>query len=313
MEKEIFCKACNGKIIQNVDTNELTCQICGFVNGISYDEGPESQAYDESTQNRCNCSTNIFTPQSSQGTILKGKITGRLKRKQIWDSSVYKEKNFTKNLNKIQELCNKNIPPYIFNTIKILYKKLTECKHTYGKNKDKYIIIRGKNKKGIIAACVARACEINKYPISTRELAKIFKIKEQKITIGKRKYRRIIENQPDSIIYNNNSIDHITRYAKALDMSEEYIKMGLRMVENCLKLRILSDHNIQSLSAGIINLISMRNNLEIKKRRISEIFSISETTINKITNELLDYEPALIDKELMKHLIKKFDIKNIYK
>ena len=54
-----------------------------------------------------------------------------------------------------------------------MYKNISDCKHAIGKNKDKAIIIRGKNRISVIAACIIFACRKKDKTRSPKEIAEI--------------------------------------------------------------------------------------------------------------------------------------------
>ncbi len=156
------------------------CSSCGVINEELIDSGPEWRQYNNDDSrgegvNRCGCPSNFFFPKSSQGTIIVGSTTSRVKRKQKWNSMVYKERSLNQVFEQISKICSANkIPQIVVDSAKILYKKISDCRHKSGTNAGKQIIIRGENRTSIIAACVYKACEMNKYPKNAKDIAEIF-------------------------------------------------------------------------------------------------------------------------------------------
>lgn len=316
-----ICNGCNHKntLIEDPNSGLLVCSYCGMANEVLLDHGPEWRQYNnddnagEGGVNRCGCPSNFFFPKSSQGTIMVGAGNSRLKRKQKWNSTVYKERSLNKVFEKINNKCSKNhIPKIIIDTAKILYKKLNDCKHKSGENKNKPIIIRGINRKSIIAACVFKACEMNKTPKNIKEIAKIFKLDEKKITRGNKQFEKIIKNADDAFLFDDLTIntpeDYIRFNASKLKLDKSEIEMSVRISQNCCKMKLASDHNPQCVAAGSIVAMAEYNGMEIDKHQLSILFGTSDVTIGKIYNKLSPYLRALVDNEATDYIIKKCKI-----
>ena len=72
-----------------------------------------------------------------------------------WGQMPYKERSLSSVLIDIDSKCKKyNITKAVIDYSKILYRNIREGVHTSGKSKGKNIIIRGINRRKIIAACV---------------------------------------------------------------------------------------------------------------------------------------------------------------
>ena len=167
VDKFSKCTSCNkvGTLIEDCHDGVVVCLNCGMVNNKLVDYGAEWRSYNNDDNrgegmNRCGCPTNFFFPKSSQGTIVVGTRNSRLRRKQTWIGTVYKERSLSQVFNYITKICVKNnISKIIIDTAKTLYQKISNCKYKGGKNDGKQIIIRGDNRKSVIANCVHKACE----------------------------------------------------------------------------------------------------------------------------------------------------------
>lgn len=314
------CKGCNGKntLIEDQSTSVMVCSNCGMINEELFDYGPEWRQYNNDDNrgegiNRCGCPTNFFFSKSSQGTILVGHTNSRIRRKQKWNSMVYKERSLNNVLEYITNICIKNnIPKIIIDTAKILYKKLNDCKHKNGNNIGKQIIIRGENRISIIAACVFRACEMNKQPRSIKQIAEFFNIDEKKITKGNKQYDKIMKNTDDDISLDqfttDSAEDYIRSTSQKLKIKKEEVELAVKIANNCCRMKLASDHNPQSIAAGSILAMIHYLNLNIDKKKIVNLFETSDVTISKIYNKLEPIIDALVDDEITDHLIKKFKI-----
>lgn len=317
------CKGCKEKnsLIEDQHSGVIVCSNCGMINEEILDQGPEWRQYNNDDNrgegvNRCGCPSNYFFPKSSQGTIIAGSSNSRLRRKQRWNGLNYKEKSLNKVFEEISQVCSKNkIPKIIVDTAKILYKKLSDCKHRSGPNAGKQIIIRGENRTSIIAACVFKACEMNKSPRNVKEIAGFFDLDEKKVTKGNKQFEKIMKNAEDNTLMleqfkTNTTEDFIRRYCRPpnLKVSKNDTDLAVRIANNCCRMKLASDHNPQSIAAGSILVMVEQCDLNIEKKQIAKLFGTSDVTIGKIYNKISPYAEALVDDEATEHLIKKFKI-----
>lgn len=320
-KSNMICKGCGtkGSLIEDQHTSVIVCSECGFVNEELLDHGPEWRQYNNEDSRsegvgRCGCPSSFFFPKSSQGTIITGINNIRLKRKQKWNSMVYKERSLNGVFEFIKMVCTKNnITKNIIDTANFLYKKLSDCKYKSGKNIGKQIIIRGENRISIIAACVFKACEMNKTPRSVKEMATFFSLDEKKITKGIKQFDIIMKNSEDNIIsmehFNTDTAeDFIRRHCTKLKISKEDTNIAVRIAQNCSKMKLASDHNPQSVAAGAILVMVHYCQLDIDKKEIAKLFGTSDVTIGKIYNKIAPYATALVDDEATEYLIHKFKI-----
>lgn len=318
-EDDEICKECGEKnsIIED-NTGCMVCSECGTINEQAIDHSPEWRQYNNDDSrgegiNRCAGPTNYFFPKSSQGTIMTGSSFSRLKRKQKWNSMVYKERSLNKVLEYIADVCSKNnIQKIITDTAKIMYKKLNDCKHKDGPNKGKSIIIRGENRNSIIAACLFFACVMNETPRNIKEVAHMFNLDEKRVTRGCKQLYKLMKNCDDTHFFDqldSSTPEHyIRRYCPKMKLSKESTDLAVQIARNCCKLKIASDHNPHSIAAGSIMLMVNYKNIDIDKKQIASLFKTSEVTITKIYNKISPFDVALVDDDATDHLMKKFKI-----
>jgi transcription initiation factor TFIIIB Brf1 subunit/transcription initiation factor TFIIB len=211
----------------------------------------------------------------------------------------FRERSLFIVLEDITTRCQKhNIKKNIIDDAKLMYKKISECQHLKGKNKDKFIIIRGSNRKSLIAACVFYACKLNNNTQSPKEVAKIFDLKITEITKGCKKFLQLIRNY-NSIykLKSSTPVDFIKRYCNILNIHAKDAELAMLIANNIKKLGLASDHTPPSVAAGSILLMSKINNLSLTKKSISKKFSISEVTISKIYKKIEEYNKILVNTE----------------
>lgn len=311
-----YCINCKSeKLIEDQNLCAIVCFDCGMVNTEILDSGIEFPQYNSAENNivnRCGCPSNFFFPKSSQGTIIVGNTTNRLRQRQNWDLMVYRERSLNNVFEFIADVCKKNnIQKIILDSTKILYKKINDCKHKTGKNMGKQIIIRGENRISIIAACFFKACELNKQPKNIKTVAALFSLTEKKVSKGNKQYDKILRNSDDVNFYNFSldiTEDFINTYGRKLKLDKKCIDMAITISHNAYRMKLATDHNPQSVAAGIILTATTYLDLDIKKKKISKVFGTSDITTTKIFNKITPYVDALIDNDATEYIIKKFKI-----
>ena len=146
------CPDCGDRnIIDDQMRGKCVCGNCGREIMEYFDSSIEMSNWDEKNDSdRCAQQTNFFLPQASLGTSIGGG-NSKLKRLHIWSQMPYEERSLYDVLQEIETKCRKeNIPKSVIDNARNLYKKFTEQKNKNGKK----IIIRGDNRKSLIAACV---------------------------------------------------------------------------------------------------------------------------------------------------------------
>jgi transcription initiation factor TFIIB len=298
-EDNTNCKLCNSSelVIDNIKGHSV-CTNCGCINQEYLDENPEfNNDIENNTNSRYGCPTNHFFPQSSLGTKIVSKGYNRMSIIQKQGQMPYKEKSLLEVLEKIQEKCKKyNITQSIIDSAKILYKKISETKHTKGERIGKNIIMRCINRRSIIAACLFYACNMQKDPRSPKEIADIYDLDVKHVNRGCKKFSEIIINT-DNTFFNfksSQSTDFIDRYCKELNISKEHIQSIKDISDNIHKLNLASNHEPPSVAAGCILLYNEHTKqLNISKKEISNIFNISDVTILKTFRKISPFKKII--------------------
>ena len=304
-----ICKLCNSNNIL-FDSNKATyiCEDCGCEISEIFECRPEWTNYEEGNHDtgRCGAATNPFFPKSSTGTIIGGTGCHKLKMLHMWDQVPYKERSLSEVLCNIEQKLKKyKITKSIIDNAKILYKNLSEIKHIDGTNKGKSIIIRGDNRRGLIAACAFYGAKLQESPRSTKEIADIFGLEEKQVTKGCRRFLELLNYEAIYKFYASKACDYITIHAYKLNLFKSHIDLAIKITNNISKLDIASDHQPTSIAAGSIYLVSELKNLGLQKAKISEIFQISEVTITKTHKKILPYKNFLINDVLTDLMVKK--------
>lgn len=303
---KLFCIKCNSNdnIVEENSCGIMVCYNCGNVISTIIDQTIEQKIYNDDTKGtleRCSGITNIFLPQTSLGTTIGGGPMNRLKRLQQWSAMPYKEKSLYNVLKTIQTKCRaNNILKCIEDDAKILYKNISESKHEFGKNKGKLIIIRGINRKSLVAACVFYACKRKGKSRGPKEIATIFEVEYKDLTKGCKIFKKLMKMKYmpyDSQIAKPD--DFIVDYCKKLNMNKTIVDQAITISENIQKLNVATMHTPVSAAIGSILVIMRKNNYPINKNNIAKKFNVSAVTVSKSQKQITEYGDLLLNSDLV--------------
>jgi transcription initiation factor TFIIIB Brf1 subunit/transcription initiation factor TFIIB len=302
------CKSIN--LYTDVTEGIIVCSDCGLKIRDILDRSPDWNSINSSNDHnsRCGCPTNYFFPQSSLGTKVSNGRYSRISILEKWSQMPYKERSRYEVLKYIETKCNKfNVSQPIIDNAKNLFNQLSKITTLSKDNKKKSIIIRGLNRKSIIAACVYNGANLQGKPRTPKEVAEIFGITEKQVTKGNRKFRDIMTKE--KIVKNlkaTQSAEYIDRkeYINLLKLENFQIEIAKKIAKNVKRLDIATDHQPASLAAGSVMLMANILNLNLSKKKISETFKISQVTIIKTFRKIYPYRKVLISNEATEKILK---------
>ena len=307
------CTECKSEnIVFTSNRNSYICNECGIEGIEILDDSPEWTNYDDKkTDGRCSGPTSAFFPKSSLGTTINVPGYSKVKMLRNWGQVPYRERSLAEVLNDMDNKCKKyNITKAVIDNAKILYKNIREIKHESGQNAGKNVIIRGINRKQIIAACFYFGAVLQKIPRSTREVADIFNLDIKQITRGCRKFLEIMKD--NFIVFDikpSYGSDFVDRFGSKIKLSKEAIELSKTISENTTKLDIASDHQATSIAAASILLAVLILKEDISRKSIAEVFGISEVTITKTFKKLIPYQKVVISHIITNKLNYKISLK----
>jgi len=314
LEIKILCKSCGTKLIDDFKSGTQVCRNCGLENSINkLDRSFENNnlSNNNKVSSRYGCPSNFFLPKSSLGTVIGGKRS-RIQRLHQWSSMPYKERSLLQVFKYITDRCRrKGYRKYIIDSAYSLYNNLSQITHKTGKNKGKKMIIRGNNRKSLIAACVFYAAKLQGTPRSPKEIAGIFGLELTEVTKGCRKFIEIMGKDIDRYnIKSSRSADFVERFGKKLKLDRKYVDEAIRIANNIAKLDYASDHQPPSIAASSLLLIININGLNISKDEISKIVDISQVTISKIYTKIEKFAQVITNDESVNRIYRQIqDIK----
>ena len=307
-ENKNKCKnaSCGSENIVTNQNGECICQDCGVVNSELYDEMPEF-VNDLQGTSRYGFPSNYFYPKSALGTKFRTRGYSRISNLQRQGQMPYREKSLLEILTKIQKKCkNYGITQSIIDSAKILYKKVSDCKHTKGKRAGKNRIMRCINLRSMIGACVFYACKLQGEPRSPKEIADIYDLEIKNVNKGCRRFLEFIDLESLNTEFSSSkSSDFIERFASKLNLEEQYIKIAKDISTNIHKLDIATTHEPPSVATGCILLVAVMYHLDITKKQISDVFKISDVTISKTYRRIHPYHNIVMNNTITDMVLQK--------
>jgi transcription initiation factor TFIIIB Brf1 subunit/transcription initiation factor TFIIB len=291
-KRVMFCDNCqDDDVVEDTSHGIVVCKKCGQIISTLLDSNPEWTQYNDDNKkdmNRCSHPISQLLPQSSTATTIAGSCSSRIKTLHGWAAMPYKERSLNDVFKIIQAKCHEGkIMKCIEDDAKIMYKNISDCKHVSGKNKGKSIIIRGKNRKSVIAGCILFACRKKNKTRSPKEIAELFGLKYTEITKGCKIFQKLAKLKKMEFKVQFTKPEHfITRFCEELKIKENYAEQSIQISNNVQKLQIASVHTPLSLATGSIYLMIHLNGLNIQKKTIAEKFNVSQVTIAKAFKKL---------------------------
>ncbi len=293
---------CDSKDFVLEDCNYV-CNKCGTLQERFIDDGAEWRYYgnnDSKTSDptRCGMASNDLFPEFSLGTVIayeygKGNMfdSKNLCKYQKWNSTSYKERALYNTVEQIYALAsNSGIPQTIIDEAKVLYKSLSE-----------QTLHRGLSRAGIVASCLYWACKKNKVPRSAKEVSKIFNIDITTLTKGSKIFHNTMKINVDS----TNAKDFIIRFCSNLKLEQHVVELCIKIADVTENTSIISESTPPSIASGIIYLACSICDVNITKKQIAQINTISEVTINKTYKKLYKHRASIIPPEIIyKYAIK---------
>ena len=311
---DLSCAECKSKnLIYTSGRSSYVCGECGTDSAEIFDESPEWNNYEDGKQEsgRCGAPINAFFPKSSLGTTISAPGYSKVKMLRNWGQVPYRERSLAEVLNDIDSKCRKHkITKAVIDNAKILYKNIRETKHDSGTNKGKNVIIRGINRRQIIAACFYFGAILQKSPRSTKEVADIFNLDLKQITKGCRRFLEIMKD--NFIVFDikpSHGSDFVERFGSKMQLNKDTIQLAKTISDNSTKIDIASDHQATSIAAASILLAANMLDQNINKKSISEVFKISDVTITKTYKKIYPYQNIIASDELTAKICHKMNLK----
>jgi transcription initiation factor TFIIB len=295
---EFKCPLCNKESL-TIENGSPVCTECGTEaeTSCNIDCSAEWRNDDGKTeQNRCGGVNNMLLYESSFSTKISvhyysSYLYKNINRLQTWQMMPSKERSLKDVFDKIFHQGNMSgVPMSIIQHAQILFKTVVDEQIKNGKNK----ICRGDKRDGLIAACLFYSCSIHKVNRSKKEIAQIFEIDETDVTRGCKLFFKLMNNK---ICLTNNIMTHedfIDRFCSNLGLDANITDVVHKIADKAYNLGIVQNNTPPTIATGCIFFVSTIYSLNLSKKLISQQCGISQVTITKTYNKLINYMSDLL-------------------
>ncbi len=324
----LICTGCNSDDLNEIDGYNV-CQNCGLYNECVIDSGQEWRYYGaddnkSADPSRCDLPVNELLPHTCVGSIIgygtkETNTTKRIRNMNYWNSVPYRESSLLETFNNITIMAqNSGIPNCIIEEAKVMFKKVSDIKSS-----------RRTKKEAMKAGCIMLACKLNGVPRSCSEIAKIFKLKNNK-TLRKsvKTFEEIWNNiqkndkpcfqldvgDSDSDLSdsdeddnndnddskNNNSdtkyesIMYLHRFCSTLGLNDKLYNIIKKILIIVEEYKYLERHNPLSRTASVLYYVIDNLKIKIDKNSVVQTCNISDVTITKCYQKLIKYKDQFI-------------------
>ena len=316
-DKCINCESVN-TIKHNKSKGYMVCDDCGVIQNNVMEIKNDKPFYSENNNGSSNgygCPSNSDFPNSSLGTRISGSTNNLLVKIHNWNAIPYNERALWNVYNEIDNICKQyGIPNTIIIDSKNNYNIVNKAKHLSGKNKGKKKITRGNNKHGLKGVSVYYACKKNNYPISVKEIEKMFSLKKS-LSKACKIYEELLNFNvlQQMELLQISPVDYVSNFCKKLSIGIFYCEISKEIAKNAEKIDIIYEHTAQSMAAGSIYFMVKLYDLNLTKKQISDVCLKSEVTIIKIYKKMLPYTEHLMpNKEKLSEIIDKHRGTRVY-
>lgn len=272
---EFKCKSCG-----IIEYNELNvCTNCGLVKSDNIAEY-HNYTYDEDNMNNENATSQINTYSNKKYT------SSRIYKMNLWYSYTNDEKNAYKLVKYTKDLCNKlEITLYndlICDTVNNVFIAIKKDDGTK----------RSRVKDGIIIICIYYIYKMYDTTISmnfSNELAKKINLNHKYICRAEKIILELVNK--NKISFNKeiflNTGERNIKQKKCILPDDLQIKLD-DLILLCKQKDFLIEHNPYSVHVGCLYYIIKQNNINIDISDLSKIYKLSNVTILKVTNKLIN-------------------------
>lgn len=302
------CETCGcvDSFITDAAAGYKACSNCGrVINNDILDSNPEWKACDVgNSQPRCSGTTNSLLPQTSLSTTIGHGCNYRIRSLHNWNVMPYKERSLNIVLDIIKKKCESaGLITCIEDDAKILYKIATEYTDP---SKAGHPIIRGGNKKGLIAACVLYACKRKDNARNLKEIANLFDMKPTRVNRGCKNFVKFVKyTNIDYGVNLSHPSQYIQHYCNIKHLDDDIVNDITTISDNVRKMNIIQSHTPISLAAACIMLYSKKSGkIDVNKSDLASVFKISEVTLVKTFANLCEYEGIIFDDDKIDEIMR---------
>lgn len=260
---------------------------------------------------------NPLLPQSSLSTTIsiRGKSSASnylLMMMNKWQSMPYVERSMFEVFSYLDEICRYSISKAIVYAAKIFYTRVYKKNIELLKTGKKREGLRGKKRKGLIAACLFYACKQNNEPRTKQEISQILDIPKTYVTKGCKIFLDLMKDDSnDSVTDIMNASHFIEQYGKQLQLDETIIKYTLNFYSEMENLNIFFGNQPQSIAAGVLFAVLKCMYPGINEQYITNKCVITKVTITNVYRQLKPHENIILFNVFAKDLYSKLGQTNL--
>jgi transcription initiation factor TFIIIB Brf1 subunit/transcription initiation factor TFIIB len=285
----MMCDECKTPCI--VSEFQLVCPCCGKIQGRAPDG--DDDAFDRSVEQTYNTSAHAF-----MAFKIDGKNASYLRRAYYANCGDYVEHRkflVRREIETILYQYSEKIPANIRERSMELYESLRSQNE----------IVRGKRRRGIIAACFYYVLLDAGMAHTPKEVASMLQTEEKYLSQGDRKLNQLNDRKVISINTNIRPLaDYIMRYLSMLGIELSYRDFVVDLIERAQAkyIHIKNECRTTTKCVGAIYLLCTRvpELRVIDKQKISDVCTISKSTFIRYYNLVMDNH-HLIEKSLRRH------------
>lgn len=293
--EKLVCEECNNTgLVQDLESGELVCQVCGYVISTTMiDQSPEWRAFNFTERDKLprvgaptklsihdmGLSTRIgWQDKDHTGRKLSPDERARLYRLRKWDQrskiSDSAERNLAIALNSIVTVCTMlNLPGNIVETSSLNYR-----------NALKRGLIRGRAIEGIAAASIYLACRQCEIVRSLDDIALASNIPKKEAA---RNYR-FIRNMLNPDVPLSKPSSYISKLVSELDLTGETELLALEVLNRASEIRMTVGRAPSSMAAACVYISTLVTGEGITQGEIAKVAQVTEVTIRNRYKELVN-------------------------
>ena len=174
----------------------------------------------------------------------------------------------------------------------------------------KFIITRGKNNRGIQAGSICISCKKNNTPFITKDICEYFNLNIKELNNGVKNILDLLKEKEFAIdVTSLKSESYIKKYCVDLNVKEDLMNQAIKISQNINKLNLASEHNQFSIAATSMLVMGENNNIaSMTKKRLREMFGVSEVTISKTYKKIEKIKHILSDDKEVERIMNKMKL-----
>lgn len=287
---ELEMLTCDDEDCKNVGLDEIDgfmyCSLCGLTKMSVMDMAAEWRSFGggKADGSRCGMPVNPLLPHSNMSTVIVGGGNTYLKKLHKWGSMNHKDVAKYKVFIFIHNEASRfGIPPAIINQAQNYAVQLCD-KMTQNDN-----ILRGKNRKGLIAACLHFAFKKTKCPRSIQEIATILGVSSSCVSGGINIFSEIFMDNKIILEDESTTPGELTpRYCSQLKMPTSMTDLATDVAFKVKEGDMFPFNVVEAQAAASIWYVikTVKQQKKFSRKAVSEVCGISQATILKCSRTI---------------------------